>query len=190
MSKLQDGVLVLNKGWQYIAVATVQEAIKDLFTGVSTAVDPETYATYTFEDWVERGVKPGKPFIQTPRMRVEIPEVIVLANFDKVPRKSFHYSKYHVYRRDHHTCQYCGQQLKREQLTIDHVIPRSQGGQTSWVNCVTSCEPCNSKKADRTPEQAGMKMRRKPVKPEWSVEMAVRKMRVVRKASWSKFIHG
>lgn len=190
MSSLQEPVLVLNRGWTYIAVATAAEAIKDLFTGVSTAVDEETFAVYTFDDWVERGVKPGKPFIQTPKFRVEVPEVIVLSNFDKIPRKSIHYSKYHVYRRDRYTCQYCGSQLKREQLTIDHVLPRSQGGQTSWQNCVTCCGPCNAEKADRTPEQAGMKLRKAPAKPQWSIEMAVRRMNVKRKESWSKFIHG
>ena len=116
--------------------------------------------------------------------------MIILVNFDKIPRRSLHYSKYHVFRRDKYVCQYCGLQTVREDLTIDHVVPRSQGGQTSWSNCVTSCEPCNSKKADRTPEQAGMKLRSQPIKPSWSIEMAVRKMRVERKESWGKFIHG
>jgi 5-methylcytosine-specific restriction endonuclease McrA len=186
MNVLQEPVLVLNRNWQYIAVATANEAIRDLFTEVATAVDPETYATYTFADWVERGVADGKPVIRTPRLQIEVPEVIVLEHYDKIPRQAMHYSKHQIYKRDRFLCQYCGKQLKREQLTIDHVIPRRQGGQTSWENCVTSCGPCNAEKADRTPVEAGMKLRAKPVKPAWSARFI--RLAQGRKPSWAKFM--
>jgi 5-methylcytosine-specific restriction endonuclease McrA len=188
MNVLNEPVLVLNRNWQYIAVATANEAIKDLFTGVSTAVDPDTYVVYTFDDWVERGVQKEKSFIQTGRVRIEVPEVIVLESYDKIPRHSMHYSKHHIYKRDRFICQYCGKQLRRDETTIDHVVPRSQGGLTSWANCVTACEPCNSTKADQTPEQAKMKLRHKPVKPTWSIQHAVRRMSGEAKPSWGKFI--
>lgn len=188
VSAVNEPVLVLNRNWQYIAVSVASEVMKDLFTGVVTAVDPETFAVYTFSDWVERGVKPGKPYIKTRKFDIEVPEVIVLSNFDKVPQRSLHYSKYHVFKRDRYTCQYCGAQPGRHELTIDHVVPRSQGGQTDWNNCVASCGPCNSKKANRTPAQAGMVLSKRPKKPEWSIEQAVRRLAAEQKPSWRQFV--
>lgn len=188
MNVLEEPVLVLNKNWEYIAVANAMEVMKDLYTGVITAIDPEMFTMHTFFDWVERGVRPGKPFVQAPKFQVEVPEIIVLANFDKVPHRSLHYSKQHIFKRDRYTCQYCGVQPGREDLTIDHIVPRSQGGQTNWMNCVTSCEDCNATKADRTPKQAGIRLRKQPVKPEWSIQQAVRRLAAERKPSWNPFI--
>ena len=183
---LDEPVLVLNKNWQYIAVATAREAVSSLFTGSTTAVDPETYAMYTFEDWIERGVKPGALFIHSQHIDFEIPEVIVLAEFDKIPQRSLRYSKRSVLHRDGHTCQYCGLQLV-EGLTIDHVLPRCQGGQTEWINCVACCIKCNTKKAHRTPEQAKMRLRRQPVKPSYALDHAVKTLAKI-KPTWAKFV--
>ncbi len=77
------------------------------------------------------------------------------------------FSRRNVAKRDHYTCQYCGAQPGAEGITIDHVVPRSQGGTSSWTNCVAACETCNAKKSDRTPDRAGMKLRRRPFRPEW-----------------------
>lgn len=188
VSAVNEPVLVLNRSWQYIAVSVASEVMKDLFTGAVTAIDPDTFATLTFGDWVERGVKPGQPLIKTRNFEIEVPEVIVCVNFNKVPQRSLHYSKYHVFKRDRYTCQYCGAQPGRHALTIDHVRPRSQGGQTDWGNCVTCCGPCNSVKANRTPAQAGMVLAKRPKKPEWSIEQAVRRLAVEQKPFWNEFI--
>jgi len=186
MDVLDEPVLVLNKNWQYIAVTTAREALSSLYTEASTAVDPESYALYTFEDWVERGVKPGKPFLHGVHIDFEVPEVIILVEFDKALQKTLRYSKHAVFTRDKHTCQYCGLQLTSK-LTIDHVIPRSQNGVTKWTNCVACCERCNTKKADRTPEQAGMRLKKQPVKPSDNLDIAIHRLRV-RKPAWAKFI--
>ena len=82
MDVLEEPVLVLNKNWQYVAVSTAREALSALFAGVASAIDPETYAIYTFEDWVERGVHPGRPFLHGVKIDFEIPEVIVLSEFE------------------------------------------------------------------------------------------------------------
>lgn len=186
---LQEPVLVLNKVWMPIAVTTAREAVCDLFAGNATAVDPDTYITYTFKDWVERGVFPGKPVLNSPSVLFEVPEVIVLAEYDKVPTRTIRYSKRHIFKRDRMCCQYCGQQFEICDLTIDHVVPRSQGGETNWENCVTCCEPCNSKKADRTPEQAEMKLKSTPVRPDFAMYQHMREL-TTRKPSWAVFIGG
>src|SRR5262249_21229307 len=72
------------------------------------------------------------------------------------------FSRRNVAKRDHFTCQYCGAQPGVVDVTIDHVIPRAQGGQSSWTNCVAACADCNARKADRTPDQAGMRLRKAP----------------------------
>ena len=106
------------------------------------------------------------------------PEVICLAHYDRLPGAAVTFSRRNVAKRDHHTCQYCGAQPGAEAITIDHVVPRSQGGASSWTNCVAACIRCNALKADRTPEQAGMKPRRRPVRPEWKPLYAAQGVRV------------
>jgi 5-methylcytosine-specific restriction endonuclease McrA len=90
-----------------------------------------------------------------------------------------------VFKRDHSTCQYCGVRPGNQELTIDHVIPRSLGGQTTWENCVLSCVACNARKANRTPERAGMKLRRTPFRPAWKPFYHTSTVRI---ASWSRFL--
>lgn len=93
-----------------------------------------------------------------------VPSVIVSNTYiDHTPDVKF--SRKNVYERDNYTCQYCGNKYGRHALTFDHVIPRSKGGGTSWENIVTSCAPCNTYKGDKTPEQAGLRLLRKPKKP-------------------------
>jgi 5-methylcytosine-specific restriction endonuclease McrA len=94
-------------------------------------------------------------------------------------------SRREVFLRDRYTCQYCGQRPGSDFLTIDHIIPRSQGGESSWLNCVLACVKCNHRKANRTPDQAGMPLSHQPIRPRWTPVYAARKVRV---ESWSKFI--
>jgi 5-methylcytosine-specific restriction endonuclease McrA len=95
------------------------------------------------------------------------------------------FSRRNVFKRDHYACQYCGIQPGSEELSIDHVIPRSHGGTSSWENCVLACVACNKRKADRTPQQAGMKLSRQPVRPTWKPFYAAHRVRI---ASWAKFV--
>lgn len=185
---LKRPVLVLNKNWMPISVSTVEDAIGRIYTNNATVVDHENYIKYSWDDWVERGVKEGNPFVPGANgFKFECPEVIVLANYTDVPQRAIHYSKHSVLRRDHYCCAYCGEQFDKDVLTIDHVIPRSQGGKTSWENCVACCKPCNHHKADRTPEQAGMKLKVVPHRPSWlecrkMVEMAEKR------PAWQVFV--
>jgi 5-methylcytosine-specific restriction endonuclease McrA len=102
-----------------------------------------------------------------------------------LPKAAVTFSRRNVFKRDHWTCQYCGVQPGGDELTIDHVLPRSQGGVSAWDNCVLACIDCNKRKADRTPEQARMKLRKLPVRPAWK-PMYTRDC--VRIESWSNFV--
>ena len=113
------------------------------------------------------------------------PEVITLSHYDRLPNTAVTFSRRNVAKRDHYICQYCGAQPGAESITIDHVQPRSQGGTSTWTNCVAACEHCNAKKGDRTPDQAGMRLRRRPVRPEWKPFYATQGARI---ESWARFM--
>ena len=130
-------------------------------------VDPADYRLYDWTDWSQLRAREGERFIQAVRLRLRVPEVIVLADYDRLPKAAVSFSRRNVFKRDHWACQYCGCQPGGEELTIDHVIPRSQGGTSTWDNCVLACIGCNKRKADSTPQQAGMRLRKAPVRPRW-----------------------
>ena len=104
----------------------------------------------------------------TARQYIRVPRVLVLSAYEYLPRVRVRFSRINIYARDQDTCQYCGRQLPRTELNLDHVVPRTQGGKTSWENVVCSCVKCNLKKGGRTPEQAGMRLLKKPVRPRWT----------------------
>jgi 5-methylcytosine-specific restriction endonuclease McrA len=110
---------------------------------------------------------------------------VSLTRYDRVPASTVTFSRRNIFKRDRYTCQYCGTQPGSEELTIDHVLPRSQGGMSSWQNCVLACVECNKRKADRTPEQAGMPLRRRPARPTWRPIYANNGFRI---DSWSRFV--
>jgi len=182
---LQRPTLVLNRNWQPIHVATVARALVMVFQDTARVVDPEDFRTYTWADWSRMRPRDGEHFVQAVTMRLRVPEVVSLLRFDRLPHSTVTFSRRNLFKRDHHVCQYCGVQFDSDQLTIDHVLPRSQGGVSSWDNCVLACLDCNRRKADRTPQQAGMRLRRKPVRPAWRPLYAARDVRI---ASWSRFL--
>ena len=116
----------------------------------------------------------------------KMPSVIrQLAKFKRKGKVQF--SRINIYVRDCWTCQYCDLKKATKDLTFDHVVPRAQGGKTTWTNIVTACRPCNSAKEDRTPEQAGMRLRKKPEEPKWLPAQMVVRMKEVPK-EWSPYI--
>jgi 5-methylcytosine-specific restriction endonuclease McrA len=182
---LQRPTLVLNRNWQPVNVATVARALVLLWNEAARVVDPADYQTYTWEDWSRLRPRDGERFIQAVRFRLRVPEVVTLSEYDQLPSAAVTFSRRNIFKRDRFTCQYCGAQPGSEELTLDHVIPRSQGGESCWENCVLACLACNKRKADRTPEQAGMRLRHKPVRPTWNPLYALHKVRI---ESWSKFV--
>ena len=114
------------------------------------------------------------------------PEVIVLREYAEQPKRRVAFSRQNLCRRDGFGCQYCGRQLGLQGLTIDHVLPRSRGGGTTWENCVASCSECNHRKADRTPREAGMRLRNQPQPPRWKPTISVPREHF--RSSWESFV--
>ena len=164
----------------------MQRAITLLYQDKARVVTPDYgFATFTWDDWSKLRPKEGEDFINAVRNRICIPEIIVLDDYDKSPAHKVKFSRRAIYKRDNYTCQYCGGQPGPGELNVDHVLPRSQGGLTTWENCVLSCIKCNSKKDNKTPEQAHMKLKKKPVKPKFCPFRTERK---VRPESWNHFV--
>lgn len=164
-------VLMLNKNWSPVLTITLQDAITKLFntyedgTPKARIIEPDSYRTFTWADWSLIKPEATDEKIATANAFFKIPEIIILTKFEKLPRPQAHFSRRNLYKRDKMTCQYCGAKPGSEELTIDHVIPKSQGGLTTWENCTLACVECNRKKAARTPKQARMTLRTEPKKP-------------------------
>lgn len=185
MAMLTRPALVLNRNWQPIGFATVARSLTLVAAERARIVDPADFQQYSWSDWAKRIPLHGEPFIQAVQFRLRVPEVIALTNFDKVPSNVVTFSRRNLFKRDRFTCQYCGVQPGSENLTIDHVQPRSRGGTSTWENCVLACLECNKRKADRTPSEAQMPLRKEPIRPAWRPLYAGHSVRI---ESWSKFM--
>jgi len=163
---LESSVLVLNRHYQPVHVTNVRRALSLLYQGVAKAID-EQYRLYEFADWAALSAA-EHDYIGTVSVRIRVPRVVVLSAYEYLPKGRVRFSRLNIYARDADTCQYCARTLPRAELNLDHVLPRSQGGKTTWENVVCSCVPCNLKKGGRTPEQAGMKLLRVPSRPRWT----------------------
>jgi 5-methylcytosine-specific restriction endonuclease McrA len=130
----------------------------------------------------------GYRYIHTPTMAVRVPDVIQLVEYNRIPRQEVQLSRRSIYERDKGTCQYCGRRVPISEYTMDHVLPRSRGGVTSWENIVVSCARCNARKGDRTPAEARMSLQSVPVKPKWATPLGIRLGQRMN-ASWKKFLH-
>jgi len=98
---------------------------------------------------------------------IRLPSVVRLLKLIKRPKNLIKFSRQNIYGRDRYKCQYCGRHFASEELTYDHVLPKSRGGRTEWENIVTCCVDCNRRKGGRTPEEAAMRLVRKPARPSW-----------------------
>ncbi len=189
MSVLSHPVLVLNKGWVPISVISVKRALHMMISDSARAVDADDFSTYDFDSWADLGkIFEDGEFIKTTRMRIPVPEVLLLDEFNRVPMKSVTFSRRNLYKRDEYTCQYCGKRPHSSELTIDHITPVSKGGKTTWTNCVLACLKCNHKKSDRTLTEAGMKLLSVPAEPprkKIAFAVPISQKRV----SWEKFLN-
>ena len=135
---LQRPTLILNRNWQPVNVATVARALVLLWNESARVVDPKDFQLYTWEDWAKLRPRAGEDHIQAVRFKLRVPEVVALSDYDRLPVAHVTFSRRNIFKRDHYACQYCGAQPGSEELTIDHVLPRAQGGVSSWENCVLS----------------------------------------------------
>jgi 5-methylcytosine-specific restriction endonuclease McrA len=185
---LSEKVLVLNRSWVAVNVATVRRALTLVYQDVARIVAPEDYSTYDFPGWLEasQAAKSGKR-IQSANFSFICPEVIVLSTFNGRFSKEVRFSRRNIFERDENTCQYCGKRYDRSELTLDHVIPRSRGGTSTWHNIVLACIRCNMKKGDRLLTELHMRLLKKPVKPQWATRVGVKLGRIY-KPAWERFL--
>ena len=142
---LQQSVLVLNQNYEPISICSAQKAI--ILMLLEKAQMVERY----------------REFVHSVSLTIPYPSVIRLNRFVRKPYQKVSLSRKNIIKRDRNRCQYCNK--NHQPMTIDHIIPKSQGGKDVWENLVTACTRCNGKKGDQTPEQAGMKLIRRPKKP-------------------------
>jgi 5-methylcytosine-specific restriction endonuclease McrA len=164
---LDSGVLVLNRVYQPVHITSVRRAFSLLYQGVAKALDEE-FQLFDFESWSALAAAAHHDAVHTVSRRIRVPRVIVLLTYDHLPRARVRFSRFNVYARDENTCQYCGRRYSRAELNLDHVVPRAQGGSTTWENVVCSCVACNLRKGGRRPEEAGMHLMRAPSRPRWT----------------------
>ena len=134
----------------------------------------------------ERG---NRDFIRSVNYQIEVPRVLRLYRYEKVPRQTLRFNRRNLFARDNYQCQFCQKHFPPAQLSLDHVLPRSRGGKTNWENVVCSCLKCNGRKGDRTPDEAGMRLAKRPVQPNQNPLLSL-KLDNPRYASWKPFLKG
>jgi 5-methylcytosine-specific restriction endonuclease McrA len=182
---IHGDVLVLNTSFQVVQTTSLKRALVLLFSGRVKAVD-EQYRTYDWEQWSDVPVQAEDDYISTPHRKIAVPSVIQLLYYDRTPRRQMKFSRGNIFIRDKNKCQYCRKQFHTADLSLDHVIPQSRGGKSTWENVVCSCLDCNVRKADRTPEEAGMKLLRHPVRPTWNPVYRLAHRRMPK--TWKNFL--
>lgn len=163
---LESQVLVLNRVFQAVQVTTVRKAFSLFYKGHVRAV-LEDYSTWDFENWCDIPVQPHDEVVMTPSSAIRVPRVVALKDFDRLPRQDVKFSRHNIYLRDGSRCQYCGHKFPSAELSLDHVVPLSRGGMSSWENVVCACLACNVRKGNRTPHEAGIRLIAPPRKPRW-----------------------
>ncbi len=192
---LSASVLVLNRMYMAVRVVSARRAMSFLFREMAEVISVENdqYLSYDFNDWVEvseakRAFEPERhDWIRTIRFQVAVPKIVRLLGYDKLPKSNVKLNRRNIFARDEGRCQYCGKRYATSELSLDHVLPRSQGGGTSWENIVCACVYCNVRKGGRTPQQARMRLIRPARRPRRSPILAI-KLSDQKYASWKQFL--
>ena len=170
LDRLHKPVLVLNASFEPINVCAARRALVLVLKGVASAEE----------------TAPG--MFHSARHSLRVPSVIRLLEYRRIPHQTRALSRKNILMRDRYTCQYCHRTLPASELTLDHVVPRSRGGETSWENLVACCHHCNNRKGNRTPDEAAMRLARSP-RP-FSLHTSRHLMRMLGKgdAQWRKYL--
>lgn len=154
--------------------------------GAARALDKE-YRLFDLTDWLRLIPNREAQTLGGVSSRILVPQVVVCERYTRLPPVRVRFSRHNVFVRDNWTCQYCGRQLPRRMLNLDHVLPRSKGGKTGWENVVACCLPCNMKKGDKLPNEAGMRLLQIPSQPRW-LQWAARPASLPGYQQWLPFI--
>lgn len=208
MSYLNNPVLILNKNWTAIDATTVKDAFTDVISEKAKIICPASFCLHNIQSWIQREKTDKDLVIQSTNFNIVVPEIIV-STYNRVPNRKVYFSRRNLWRRDGLRCQYCGIIPEPDEITIDHVVPKSvwmnqnhSRGPTCFQNCVLACFSCNKRKRNRTPEEANMPLIRtvlkngklehvkyyRPEDPKWSPLYAVKKVKSV-PLSWKSFLN-
>ncbi len=194
---LATSVLVLNRAYVAVHVVNVRRAFALLYRQLAEVIDLENgqYANYDFDSWMlaselrleAEGFASADDWVRSVNFRVQVPRVVRLFRYDRVPKHTLRFNRRNLFARDGHRCQYCGDAKPINQLSLDHVLPRSRGGGTTWENTVCCCVTCNTRKGSRTPKEARMRLLSRPRKPHFNPLLA-RKLDNPKYAVWRTFL--
>lgn len=170
---LDCSVLVLNRHYMAVRIVGARRAFSLLCRNIAEVVSVEQggYYNYNFQSWCElselkQAFEPdGHDWISTVNFNVVVPRIIRLMFSDRLPTKEVKLNRRNLFARDNNQCQFCGKRFPTRALSLDHIVPRSQGGRSTWENLVCACLKCNAKKGCRTPRQAHMQLIRSPRPP-------------------------
>jgi 5-methylcytosine-specific restriction endonuclease McrA len=200
VSALHASVLVLNRQYMAIHVIDVRRAFTLLLRDLAEVIHIEDgqYANYDFDSWRDLSTlrsqfpedeqpDPHADWVRSINFQIQAPRILRLLHFDRVPRQRVRLNRRNLFARDGGKCQYCGKTFPTSELSIDHVVPSCRGGETTWENVVCACVKCNVRKGGRTPDEAGMSLAKKPVRPKRSPLLAI-KLGNPKYVSWKTFV--
>ena len=195
VTALGSSVLVLNRHYFAIHVINVRRAFGLLYRGLAEVLDVDEgqYANYDFLSWLEMSElraedkREDQDWVRSVSFDIQAPRVIRLLRFDRVPKQTLRFNRRNLFARDKNQCQYCTRVFPSSQLSLDHVMPRSRGGPTTWENVVCCCLRCNTRKGGRTPQEARMKLMSKPKKPR-NHPLLVDKLKNPKYETWRAFL--
>jgi 5-methylcytosine-specific restriction endonuclease McrA len=165
---MRKPVLVLNASYEAIRIVPARRALTLICKGSAMVELPTRIEVY-----------PG----------ITLPSVIRLRTYRHIPIRLQIVTRKNIYLRDGHTCQYCGDKLKADELTLDHIIPKSRGGKSDWQNQVTCCKPCNWKKDDRTPEEWGVKLLHRPLPATVHTGRSLLRTMALETSEWERYLY-
>lgn len=191
MKKKKHDILVLNRAYVPLHIIDWMDGIKMLYKDHCHALDND-YISYNFNTWKDFSMSSASEDyakIQTVSYPVAVPEIVSLVFYDRLPDREVKYTRQSVIRTYKCVCSYCGKTFPERELELEHVIPKSFGGTATWQNIVPACKGCNNRKANRTPQQAGMPLLVKPHRPKWINPLTNVQWENHPCKSWSHFIH-
>jgi 5-methylcytosine-specific restriction endonuclease McrA len=194
-SALDSNVLVLNKHYAAVHIVSARRAFSMLYRELAEviAIENDTYLSYDFDSWREVSIYRAQyerehyDWVRCVRFEIAVPRIVRLLGYDRLPRQSVNFNRRNIYARDRNRCQYCGKRFPTNELSLDHVVPKTLGGKTTWDNIVCCCVSCNVRKGGRTPVQARMRLIAEPIKPNRSPVIQLR-LNSAKYASWKQFL--
>ena len=198
MSLINEPVLVLNRHYLAVQVSEVRDAICVLFSNKAKVIDDQ-WITYTFHQWENKTrqiqlnnteLSKYTGILYSPSTAILAPQVIFFPECEYTSPliKSIRYSRRNIFQRDLYTCQYCYKKFNKDNLSIDHIVPKSRGGTNNWKNVVTCCKQCNMQKGDKLITELGWNLKQEPKEPKWKSHIG-KPFNQEKRSYWETFLN-